>query len=383
MKTLHNTQYKNILKKKIIMNLRKNFVLRHNTSLNRLCGTVGWACANKAGRFGSIPRWVKPKTCQTVLAACPCSTRARRLWVDARKRFTCVQPLTRHPSGAITANADACPTVRESRDGRLQTTRDTPEGLKKSSINATELSSQFNRKPHVNDQDFTAFNMSANHFQLLDGKSTKVLDGKCRLLCGPAKYLRRAGTGPRTGGWEPLLQTVQHIFPGWGKIFLGGRPRLLRACLQRSVSSQVLARHLQRHPSLRLLDTSLVRNSFTALQLSNKSFIAAMFSGRLYLHLLEGEFVPFFYSTNFLNIAVVYSAFLKFYFGYFNDLIYRWTHNIFMILISAWTAFAAAWMIWIFIPDAFGNCVKQSGPVLTLTSQVLGGMCAFCFKSIT
>jgi len=153
--------------------------------------------------------------------------------------------------------------------------------------------------------------------------------------------------------------------------------------LHYSASVKVLARHLKGHPPLRLLDTFSRKNSLTALQLSNKSFIAAMFSGRLYLRLREDEFVPFFYSLNFLNIAVVNSAFLNFYFEYFNDLIYRWTHNIFMILISARTTFAAAWMIWIFIPDAFGNCVKQSGPVLTLTSQVLGGMCAFCFKSIT
>ena len=98
---------------------------------------------------------------------------------------------------------------------------------------------------------------------------------------------------------------------------------MLRACLQRSVSSQVLARHLQRHPSLRLLDTSLGRNSFTTLQLSNKSFTVAMFSGRLYLHMREDEFVPFFYNLNFLNIAVVNSVFLNFYYEYFNDLIYR------------------------------------------------------------
>jgi len=48
-------------------------------------------------------------------------------------------------------------------------------------LNKTELSSPFNRKPHVIDQDFTEFNINANHFLLLDGK--------CRLLCGPAKYL--------------------------------------------------------------------------------------------------------------------------------------------------------------------------------------------------
>ena len=106
---------------------------------------------------------------------------ARHLWVDAWKRFTCLLPLTRHRSTGITANAAACPAVQESRDGRLQTTRDTPEGVEKPSRNQTELSSPFNRKPHVTDQDFTKFNMNANHFQLLDGK--------CRLLCGPAKYL--------------------------------------------------------------------------------------------------------------------------------------------------------------------------------------------------
>jgi len=39
-----------------------------------------------------------------------------------------------------------------------------------------------------------------------------------------------------------------------------------------------------------------------------------MFSGRLYLRLREDEFVPFFYSMNFLNSAVVNSAFLNFLF---------------------------------------------------------------------
>jgi len=35
------------------------------------------------------------------------------------------------------------------------------------------------------DQDFTEFDVNANHFQLLDRKSAKVLDGKCSLFCGP------------------------------------------------------------------------------------------------------------------------------------------------------------------------------------------------------
>jgi len=35
--------------------------------------------------------------------------------------------------------------------------------------------SLFNRKPHVTDQDFTEFNVNANHFQLLDGKSRLFL----------------------------------------------------------------------------------------------------------------------------------------------------------------------------------------------------------------
>jgi len=43
------------------------------SSLNWLCGAVVWAHANKAARLGSIPRWVTPKICQTVLAACPSS----------------------------------------------------------------------------------------------------------------------------------------------------------------------------------------------------------------------------------------------------------------------------------------------------------------------
>jgi len=50
-------------------------------------------------------------------------------------------------------------TVQESRDGRLQTTRDTPEGAQNPGINKTELSSPFNHKPHVTDQDFIEFNI--------------------------------------------------------------------------------------------------------------------------------------------------------------------------------------------------------------------------------
>jgi len=50
--------------------------------------------------------------------------------------------------------------------GAPQITRDTPAGVQKPSMNETELSSLFNRKPHATDQDFTEFNMNANHFQL-------------------------------------------------------------------------------------------------------------------------------------------------------------------------------------------------------------------------
>ena len=43
------------------------------------------------------------------------------------------------------------------------------------------LVSEINSNPHVIDQDFTEFNMNANHFQLLDEKY--------RLFYGPAKNL--------------------------------------------------------------------------------------------------------------------------------------------------------------------------------------------------
>ena len=93
-------------------------------------------------------------------------------------------------SAAITAKAAAWPTMKESRDGRPQTTRDTPEGVQKPSINETKLSSPFNRKSHVTDQDFTEFSKKASHFQLLDKKAAKVFDSKCSLFYGLAKYLR-------------------------------------------------------------------------------------------------------------------------------------------------------------------------------------------------
>jgi len=81
--------------------------------------------------------------------------------------------LTHHQ--CITQFQSSCvTTVQESRDGRLQTTRDTPEGAQNPGTNETEFSSPFNRNRI---QHFIA-----NHFQLLDGK--------CNLFCGPAKYLR-------------------------------------------------------------------------------------------------------------------------------------------------------------------------------------------------
>jgi len=49
----------------------------------------------------------------------------------------------------ITAKAAARPKVQESRGGRLQTTRDAPEGAQMPSINESERSSPFNRKPHA------------------------------------------------------------------------------------------------------------------------------------------------------------------------------------------------------------------------------------------
>ena len=50
-------------------------------------------------------------------------------------------------------------TVQESRNRRLQTNRDTPKGAQNPGMNETELSSPFNRKPHVTDQDFIEFNI--------------------------------------------------------------------------------------------------------------------------------------------------------------------------------------------------------------------------------
>jgi len=84
--------------------------------------------------------------------------------------------------------------------GAPKTTRDTPKGMQRPSINETELPSLFNRKPHVIDQDLTDLNMNADQFQLLDGKS-RLFYGLAKNLRGtvPVHRYMRNGTGPRTG----------------------------------------------------------------------------------------------------------------------------------------------------------------------------------------
>jgi len=104
------------------------------SSLHRLSGTVAKARATKVDRLDSIPRRVTPKACLT--APCPASCSAR-LMGGARKLFmrgvaTDSPPvqhqLRKQPRGSRCKQAET---------GAPQTTRDTPKGARKRSMNET------------------------------------------------------------------------------------------------------------------------------------------------------------------------------------------------------------------------------------------------------
>jgi len=109
------------------MKLRKDFILRHIQS--KLAMLYDWLSMLQSWvGFGSIPHQVTPKTCLTVLVACPCSLLlGTDWWMQGNSLRACYHWLT--TSAAITAKTATWPTMQESRDGHQQTTCDTPEGV--------------------------------------------------------------------------------------------------------------------------------------------------------------------------------------------------------------------------------------------------------------
>jgi len=136
---------------KIIMNVRKDFILRHNIQ-SEPAMWYSWLSMRQQSWVG-LARFPVGSHRRRDLAACP-SILVLGIdgWMQENVSCACYHWLT--TSAAITAKAVSWPTVEESKDGRLQTNRDTPEGVQKPSINETGLSSPFNRKSQVIDQDF-------------------------------------------------------------------------------------------------------------------------------------------------------------------------------------------------------------------------------------
>jgi len=96
-----------------------------------------------------VKRYLRPVhavSCSMLMVGCKETVRARAVLLTHHQRINHFQ------SSCVT-------TVQESRGRRLQTTRETPESAQNPGINETELSSPFNRKPHVTDQDFIEHNI--------------------------------------------------------------------------------------------------------------------------------------------------------------------------------------------------------------------------------
>jgi len=141
------------------MKLHKVFILRHNIQ-SKPAMWYGWFSARHQRWIGLtrfpvgshrrlIKRYLRPVhavSCSVLMVGYKETVRARAILLTHHQRINQFQ------SSCVT-------TVQESRDGRLQTTRDTPEGAQNPGINETELSSPCNRKPHVIDQDFIEFNI--------------------------------------------------------------------------------------------------------------------------------------------------------------------------------------------------------------------------------
>jgi len=144
-------------------------------------------------------------------------------WMEGNGSCGCYHWLT--TSAAITVKAAACFTAQESRGGRLQTTRDTPEGVQKPSVNENKLPSPFNRKSHVTDQDFTEFNINANHFSYLTENLRKYLMEN--VVCFADRY-RSVDRRLRTTGFN-LGIFIDEQGPQVWTVF-GRKPQTMKGC---------------------------------------------------------------------------------------------------------------------------------------------------------